>query len=157
MLEQLKELGDFQKTSFKDVLRGRVENFEAFLRELEKRKLSTLSRVVPIEKFFTFSPRKVTEEFCEAVKPLLRRIKKDESLCVRVERRGLKGSFSSQEVAKEVGTFISNILEERNGEKPKVDLTDPNKAVIFETLGRWCGMGIISKEMRKKYFYLKLP
>jgi len=27
----------------------------------------------------------------------------------------------------------------------------------FETLGRWCGVGIISKEMREKHFYLKLP
>lgn len=157
MLEQLKELGDFQKTSFKDVVRGRVENFEAFLRELEKRKLSTLSRVVPIEKSFTFSLRKVTEEFCGAVKPLLKKIRKGESFCVRVERRGLKGTFSSQEAAKKVGTFISESLEKRDGEKPKIDLTEPDKAVVFETLGRWCGVGIISKKMRKKCFYLKLP
>jgi len=48
-------------------------------------------------------------------------------------------------------------LGERDGEKPKVNLEDPNKAVIFETLGRWCGVGVTSREMRAKYFYLKLP
>ena len=157
LLEQLRALGDFYQTSFRDVIRGNVENLEAFLCELEKRSIFALSRILPIEKSFTFSARNVAEEFCEAVKPLLEKIQKGESFCVRVERRGLKGAFSSQEVAKEVGTFISKALEERDGRKPKVNLGDPDMAVVFETLGTWCGVGIISKEMRQKYFYLKLP
>jgi len=157
LLEQLKELGDFSRTSFKDVIRGRVESLEAFLRELEKRNIFTLSKVVPIEKSFTFSPTSAVEEFCEAVKSLLEKIRKGESFGVIVERRGLRGAFSSQEVAKEVGTFISKALEERDGEKPRVNLRDPDKAVVFETLGRWCGVGIMPKEIREKYFYLKLP
>lgn len=157
LLEQLRELGDFYRTEFRDVVRGRVENLEVFLQELEKRNIFTLSRVVPIEKSFIFSPRRVVEQIYEAVRPLLKKIRKGESFSVIVERRGLKGAFFSQEVTKEVGTFISKALEEKNGEKPKVDLGDPDKAVIFETLGRWCGVGIIAKEMREKYFYLKLP
>jgi len=59
--------------------------------------------------------------------------------------------------AKEIGTFISSALKERDREEPKVDLADPDKAVIFETLGRWCGVGIVSKEMRARCFYLRLP
>jgi len=157
LLEQLRELGDFYQTGFRDVVRGRVENLEAFLQELEKRNIFTLSKVVPIEKSFIFSPKRVVEKFCEAMKPLLEKIRKGESFSVIVERRGLKGAFSSQEVAQEVGTFISKVLEERDGEKPKVNLMDPDKTAIFETLGRWCGVGIISREMREKYFYLKLP
>jgi tRNA(Ser,Leu) C12 N-acetylase TAN1 len=153
----LQELGNFHQTGFRDVVRGSVESLEAFLQEIERRCFFSLSRVVPIEKSFTFSPSRVVEKFCEAVKPLLEKVGKGESFCVIVERRGLKGAFSSQKVAKEVGTFISKALEERDKEKPKVDLNDPDKAVIFETLGRWCGVGIISKEMREKYFYLKLP
>lgn len=157
LLEQIRELGDFYRTEFKDVIRGRVENLEAFLQELEKRPIFTLSRVFPIEKSFTFSLRGVTEEFCEVAKTLLEKIRKGESFSVIVERRGLKRAFSSQEVAKEVGTFISKALEERDGEKPKVNLRNPDKAVVFETLGRWCGVGIIAREMREKYFYLRLP
>lgn len=156
LLEQLRELGRFYRTEFRDVARGRVENLEVFLQELEKRNIFTLSKVFPIEKSFIFSPRRVVKEFCEAVRPLLEKIRKGESFSVTVERRGLKGAFSSQEVAKEVGTFISKALEERDGEKPEVNLRDPDKAVVFETLGRWCGVGIISKEMREKYFYLRL-
>jgi len=157
LLKQLRELGDFYQTGFRDVVRGRVENLEAFLQELEKRNILPLSRVVPIEKSFKFSPDIVVDELCEAVKPFLEKIKKGESFCVVVERRGLKGIFSSQKVAKDVGTFISKVLEERDGEKPKVNLDDPDEAVIFETLGRWCGVGIISREMREKYFHLRLP
>ncbi|MDI6847306.1 MAG: THUMP domain-containing protein [Candidatus Bathyarchaeia archaeon] len=157
LLEQLRELGDFYQTGFKDVVRGRVENLEAFLQELEKGNIFTLSRVVPIEKSSIFSSSRIVEEFCKAVEPLLEKIRKGESFSVIVERRGLKGAFSSQEVARDVGTFISKVLEERDGEKPEVNLRDPDRAVIFETLGRWCGVGIISREMREKYFYLKLP
>ncbi len=156
LLEQLTELGDFYRTEFRDVIRGKVENLEAFLQEVKKRNIFALSRVVPIEKSLIFSPKRVAEEFCEAVKPLLKKIRKGESFCVIIERRGLKGAFSSQEVAKDVGTFISKALEERDGEKPKVNLRDPDKAIVFETLGKWCGVGIISKEMRERYLYLKL-
>lgn len=156
-MEQLREFGDFRRTRFKDVIRGRVENIEVFLQNLERRSIFTLSRVVPIEKSFNFSHESVVEEFCEAVKPLLNKIQKGESFSVIVERRGFKGAFSSQRVAKEVGTFISKALEERDGEKPKVNLEDPDKAVIFETLMKWCGVGVIPREMRAKYFYLRLP
>lgn len=156
LLEELEELGDFSRTNFRDVIRGEVEDLEDFLRELERRNIFSLSRVVPIERSFQFSPDKVVEEFINVVEPFVERIKKGESFCVKVERRGLKGSFSSMQVAKEVGTFTSKTLKKRDGVKPRVNLEDPDKAVVFETLGRWCGVGIISKKMRKKYFYLKL-
>ena len=157
LLEELKGLGRFHRTNFRDVIRGEVEDLEVFLGELEKRMPTCLSRVVPIEKSSQISPDRVTEEFSEAVKPLLNRIGQSESFCVRVERRGLKGSFSSQQVAKEVGAFIFETLKDRDRVEPRVDLEDPEKAVIFVTLHRSCGVGIVSKEMRQKYFYLKLP
>jgi len=157
LLEELREFGDFQRTDFRDVIKGEVEDLEVFLRALERRIPTSLSRVVPIEKSFEFSPDMAVEQFSEAVKPLIERLRKGESFCVRVERRGLKGSLSSQQVAKEVGTLIFEVLKERDEVEPRVDLEDPDKAVIFETLGKWCGVGIISKEMRKEYSYLKLP
>jgi len=56
LLESLKELGEFHKADFRDVIIGKVEHLEAFLQELEKRSIFTLSRVVPIEKSFFFLP-----------------------------------------------------------------------------------------------------
>ncbi len=156
LLEQMREFGDFYRTDFRDVIRGRVEDLEAFLQELEKRNIFALSRVVPIEKSFILSPRSIVMQICETIKPLLEKIRKGESFSVTLERRGLKEAFSSQEAAKEVGTFVSKVLEKRDGEKPDVNLRNPDKAVVLETLRRWCGIGIIAKEMREKYFYLKL-
>ncbi|MFQ6086243.1 MAG: THUMP domain-containing protein [Candidatus Bathyarchaeia archaeon] len=157
LLKEIGELGDFRSTEFKDVIRGRVEDLEGFLRGLDKRTIPSLSRVTPIERSFRFSPERVVEEFVEAVEPLVERIRKGETFCVRVERRGLKGVFSSQLVAREVGTFISNALKERDGEEHKVDLEDPDKAVVIETLGDWCGVGVIPKALRMRYPQLRLP
>lgn len=157
LLAELRWLGDFRRTNFRDVIRGEVKDLEIFLEELEKRTPTSVSRVVPIEKSFQFSPERIVEQFREAVGPFLERIGKAESFCVRVKRRGLKGSFSSQRVAKEEGTFIFEALKERDGVEPRVDLEDPDKAVIFETLDKWCAVGTISKEMRRRHSYLKLP
>ena len=157
LLEQMREFGDFYRTDFRDVIRGRVEDLEAFLQELEKRNIFALSRVVPIEKSFILSPRSIVMQICETIKPLLEKIRKGEYFSVTLVRRGLKGAFSSQEAAKEAGTFVSKVLEKRDGERPDVNLRNPDKAVVLETLRRWCGIGIIAKKMREKYFYLKLP
>jgi tRNA(Ser,Leu) C12 N-acetylase TAN1 len=114
-----------------------------------------LSRVVPIEKDFYFSPENVEDIFKMEVEEFVDRIKPGETFCVRITRRGMKGIFSSQEMARKVGSFIWQKLEER-GIKPKVDLENPDKMIIFETLGNWCGVGVISKELREKHYYLKI-
>ena len=119
LLKELSDLGDFHRTGFKDVIRGEVEDLEAFLREIEKRNVFSVSRVVPIENSFQFSPNRVVVEFRDAVKPFVERVMKGESFCVKVERRGLKGSFSSQQVAKEIGTFVFTFLKERDGVGPE--------------------------------------
>ncbi len=119
ILEALRDLGSFHRTSFRDVIRGEVEDLEAFLREIEKRNVFSVSRVVPIENSFQFSPNRVVVEFRDAVKPFVERVMKGESFCVKVERRGLKGSFSSQQVAKEIGTFVFTFLKERDGVGPE--------------------------------------
>jgi len=157
LLEELKGLGDFEKTCFRDVIRGEVQDLEIFLEEIDKRNVFSLSRIVPVERSFQFFPDKVIEEFEEAVKPFIERIERGESFCVKIERRGLRESFSSQETARKIGTFVFEALKKRDREEPKVNLNDPDEAVIFETLGRWCGVGILSKKMREKYVYLKLP
>lgn len=156
LIKELKDLGNFRETDFRDVLLGEVDDLTKFLEETDKRTSFLLSRIVPIEKSFYFSPEKALEVFKSEVKPFLDRIKGSETFCVRVERRGMKGIISSRDIEREVGTFIQALIEERNGIRPRVNLEDPDKMIIFETLGNWCGIGLISKEMRKRYFYLRL-
>jgi len=157
LLAELKGLGSFSRTDFRDVIRGEVEDLETFLRSIEDGNVSSLSRIVPVERSFHFSFDNVVGEFIDAVKPFIDGMEKGESFSVKVVRRGLKGAFSSQQVAKDVGTFISEVVGKRDGTAPRVDLENPDKAVIFETLGRWCGVGVIPRRMRKEYLYLKLP
>jgi tRNA(Ser,Leu) C12 N-acetylase TAN1 len=157
LLQQMREFGEFYRTEFRDVVTGSVEDLEVFLQELEKRNIFALSRVVPIEKSFIFFHTRIVMQVCETVRPLLEKILKRESFSVTVERRGFKGAFSSQEVAKEVGIFVSEFLQERDGEKPDVNLRNPDKAIVLEALRRRCGIGIIAREMMEKYFYFKLP
>lgn len=157
LLEELADMGDFHGTEFRDVIRGDVEDLEGFLQDIQGRTLFALSRVMPIQREFHISPDKAAEAFKEGVEPLIDEIKEGESFSVHVERRGFSDQLSSIELASEVGSFISSKLEERDGARPEVDLEDPDKAVIFEMISSWCGVGIISREQREKYFYLKLP
>lgn len=159
LIQELAGLGNFWETDFKDVVRGTVDNPQRFLEELKSRVPSSLSRFTPIRLSFQFSPdsNDVAKKFLEAVKPLADEIKKGETFCVKVYRRGLKGKFSPQEVAREVGAYIDQQLQKRYGVKSKADLREPDKAVVFETIGRWCGVSLVSKEMRREIRYLKLP
>jgi len=158
LIKELAGLGNFWETDFKDVVRGHVDNPQRFLDELKSRVPSSLSRFTPIRFSFQLSSEssEVTK-FIEAVKPLAEEIKKGETFCVKVYRRGLKGAFSPQEVARAVGAYIDQQLQEKHGVKSKADLKEPDKAVVFETLGKWCGVGLVSKEMRREIRYLKLP
>jgi len=158
LMKELAGLGNFWETDFKDVIRGHVDNFQRFLGELKSRVPSSLSRFTPVRMSFQLSPDGTeVSKFMEKVKPLVDEIRKGETFCVKVYRRGLKGAFSPQEVAREVGAYIDQQLQEKHGVKPKADLKEPDKAVIFETIGKWCGLGLVSKEMRREIRYLKLP
>lgn len=157
LLEEIEDLGEFHSTGFRDVIRGHVRDLKTFLEEIEDRTIFSLSRVVPIERSFEMSINNADEDMNEEVKSFIERIGRRESFAVRVERRGYSEELSSKELEEKVGTYITKSLEDIYGEKPDVDLEDPDKAVIIETLGKWCGIGIITKNMRGKYSYLRLP
>ncbi|MFP3951735.1 MAG: THUMP domain-containing protein [Candidatus Bathyarchaeia archaeon] len=157
LLEDVESLGEFHSSGFRDVVRGRVSDLNTFLDELEEETIFSLSRVIPIEKSFKISIDDAEKDIAIEVEELLEEIEEGESFAVRVERRGYSEELSSKELEKYIGTYITDALEDRFEAKPEVDLEDPDKAVIIETLGKWCGIGIISKAMRERYSYLKLP
>lgn len=157
LVEEMKDLGEFRPTGFRGVFRGEVEDFVDFVERAEREPLFALSRIIPIDESFEFSPDNAVESFCRAAKGLMDRVEEGESFGVKVERRGFQEELSSQELAQEVGAFVYNELRARDGTEPTVDLEDPDKLIIFETLRRWGGVGIISKEMREKCEYLMVP
>jgi 23S rRNA G2445 N2-methylase RlmL len=66
------------------------------------------------------------------------------------------GAFSAQTMASVVGRYVCRLLEEKYGAKPNVDLKDPDKALLFETICKWCGVASVSKEMRRHHRFMKL-
>ncbi len=156
LLGELKELGRFERTGFRDVIKGEVEDFDRFLEEIEKRPFLPIAHVTPIRISFTFYPEDIPEKFKEMVEPLINEVKPGETFCIKVNRRGMKGIVKSQELAKEVGTFVWKRLRERDGAPHKVSLEDPDKAIVIETIGNWCGIGIIPREKRKEHYCLRL-
>lgn len=147
------KLGQFEISGFRDVIIGKVEDLGTFM-EMAKR-LYSISRVVPIGTSFSFDATNFVERLKKAVEPYAKSINPNESFCVRFTRRGLKGLISSQEVEREIGAYIQALVEKMNGEKPGVDLEHPDKIVVIETLGYWCGVGMITAELRLSYPFVR--
>jgi len=156
---ELSDLGVFEETGFRGVIKGEVEDLESFLKELETRIRTSflpVSRVVPIQEWFYFSPDKFLDIAKERVAKHLDRVKAGETFCVRVERRGMKGVFSSKDLEREIGSHVYSMLKERDGVEHKVDLKDPDKMIVIETIGNMAGLSLISKEDRRKYPLIKV-
>lgn len=157
LMQELAGLGIFWETDFTDVVRGDVDDFEWFLDELEKRSPRCLSRLVPVRSAFHLLPSDTDEIFKQKARQLADEIREGETFCIRINRRGLKGTFSTEEIASKVGNYVCKLLEEKYGAKPNVDLEDPDRALVFETVCKWCGVASVSKEMRRQHRFIKLP
>ena len=157
LIQELAGLGDFWETDFPDVVRGTVDNLDWFLDELEERTPHCLSRLLPISSSFHMLPRETDDIFKQKASQLIDEIREGETFCIRINRRGLKGMFSPTKTADKVGRHICRLLEEKYGARPNVDLEDPDRALVFETVSRWCGVGSVSKEMRRQHWFIKLP
>lgn len=157
LIQELAGLGIFWETDFADVVRGQIDDFQRFIDELDERAPFCLSRLVPVKCSFSLSPHHVVEDFRRDARALAQEIKEGETFCIKVNRRGLRGLFSSRELATKIGTFVSELVEEKYGARPNADLENPDKALVFETIGEWCGVCSITKVMREKCRYLRLP
>jgi len=156
VLREVSDLGEFKETGFRDVLQGQVDDLEAFLEELYKRQIMNVSRVIPVEEFFRFKPENLLEILKEKVRCLTDRIGEGESFCVRVERRGFKGAISSSDLERNLGGYIWQLLKDKYGKPPRVDLTNPDKLISIQTIGGLCGITLIDRRLREKYPIVKV-
>lgn len=156
LLRQLEalNLGVFKSANFKDVILGKVEDVEAFLKRIEEETIFGLARVMYIENWIDFELENFEIEVFKAIKDRLQEIKQGQSFCVRISRRGLKGKLNSQQAEKKLGSLIWKELEAR-GIEPKVNLKEPDWLINIETIATKAGISIISKAKRKAHFYLR--
>jgi tRNA(Ser,Leu) C12 N-acetylase TAN1 len=156
LLEELEEDGEFERSGFRDVLIGSVEDIVEFLEDAENKKYAHLNRVIPIDDAFFMSPENLIEILKRRIERYIDEIEPGETFGFRVERRGMKEDISSQKVEREVGGYFYDLIEKVHGRKPKVNLKNPDKLIAIEIVGNRCGIGFITKEMREKYSMIRV-
>lgn len=156
LLRELEEDGEFERSGFRDVVIGNVEDIVVFLEDAEYKKYAHLNRVVPIDDAFYVSPENLVEVLKKRIERYIDEIELGETFGFRVERRGMKEDVSSQMVEREVGGYFYDLLEKVQGRKPKVNLKSPDKLIAIQIIGNKCGIGFITREMREKYSVIKV-
>ncbi len=74
---------------------------------------------------------------------------------VRVERRGHKGIIDMHALEKVLGEHVYSALEQR-GERPVVQLRDPDAVAVIEIVGEVAGAGLITRELRERFPFVKI-
>ncbi len=156
LLENLEKDGEFERSGFRDVVIGSVEDIVEFLEDAEHNKYPYLKRVIPIDDAFFASPENLIDMLKKRVGQYIDEIEPGETFGFRVERRGMKEEISSQKVEREVGGYFYDLVEKVHGRKPKVNLKNPDKLITIEIVGNRCGLSFITREMREKYSVIKV-
>jgi tRNA(Ser,Leu) C12 N-acetylase TAN1 len=157
----VKRLGDFWWTPFLGLLVGRVEDHEAFceqLRRSEEERSSfvfPLARLIPIDQAFVFKLESLPAQLERAVLAHADRIDSG-SFYVRIERRGHVGAIHSQQLEQALDRTLMVHLQEQ-GAAPRIDFKDTDMIVAVELIGDECGVGWITRTMRERFPFVKVP
>jgi tRNA(Ser,Leu) C12 N-acetylase TAN1 len=80
----------------------------------------------------------------------LAQVKREETFCFRLRKRGAHLLFApTPEIEVQIGSALWLALQERDGERPGVELRDPDILVLAEVLGPTTAVGIVRKAWRK--------
>jgi tRNA(Ser,Leu) C12 N-acetylase TAN1 len=157
----LRRLGDFWWTPFLGILIGRVEDHEAFCDQLRRSEedrpgfLHPLARLVPIDETFTVQVETLPLQLKKAVLGYADRIDGG-SFYVRIERRGHAGEIHSQPLEQELDRTLTEHVREQ-GATPYIDFKDPDAIVAVELIEDECGVGLITRAMRERFPFVKVP
>jgi len=160
LLRMIDSLGEFQDSGFHEVFLGKVPDMEAFLEDLRRRWeeepefSEVLSTVVPIRQVFPFTLENLLSRLQEATQVLLDDIG-ESSFYVRMKRRGHKGELSSLAVEQQLDAFLKQECE-RRGQKCHIDFDQAEKIVVIETIHNQCGIGLVTREMKARYPFIKV-
>lgn len=156
VLRELRQAGDFRRTGFKDVFLGWTDNVEAFL-DAVLAHISLMERIgkaVPVEQTFSFHAEDFEEKLAGALHAYLPKLA-DSRFHVRMERRGFKGRLNSLEIEQGMDRLLKELLLE--AEKGcEIDFKDPDQILVVETVADLCGVGLVTREMRERYPFIKV-
>ncbi len=157
---ELTGLGEFQSSGFREVIVGLVPDVGEFLETLkrfgdEKPFLAEfLSAVVPLREVFPFTLENLVARLQERTLALGPEID-DKAFYVRLKRRGHKGELDSQAVEQALDEFLKEELASR-GQKCHIDFAAPEVIVVVEIIHNQCGLGLVTREMKERYPFIKV-
>lgn len=161
-LRELRTIGDFRPTGFRDVLVGFLEDrtffYDLLLRGQEIRDplWRYVARIVPVDETFTFTLETFRERLGERIEAIAPRVP-PAPFYVRIERRGHKGEIPTPEVEREMDARIIAFHERQTGEPSRVDFKEFRTVVAVETFRDAGGIGVIPREEMEKYPFIKVP
>jgi tRNA acetyltransferase TAN1 len=134
------------KTPFRAVLRVEHEEMEALklAEKITRECYYDIGKAVPVLATVKSNLDEIREA---AVRVALDHIKKGESFCLRIHKRGAHMlDKPTPKLEYEVGGAIHDALTEKHKEKPKVDLSNPEVTVVVEVLGKKSVVGVVKRE-----------
>ena len=92
-----------------------------------------------------------TEHIQEAVVRVgLEQVSRDETFCFRLRKRGSHWLRApTPEIEVQIGSALWLALQERDGERPGVELREPDVLILAEVLGPTTAVGIVRKAWRE--------
>ena len=162
--EAFQKLGCFgliRKTGFFNVLFIRTDDLPGMLETLRQwisedpHALSFLSRLIPVSDTFSFqSPGEFEEKAKEIVLAWVPELQ-GKGFHVRMRRRGFKGKLSGLEEEQFLDKFLLEALE-KTGNPGRITFEDPDAVVAVETIAKWAGLSLWSREKLQKYPFIRL-
>jgi tRNA(Ser,Leu) C12 N-acetylase TAN1 len=159
LVHALRPIVRLVRAGYAEVLVGRTDDVEACLAAIAARAADPvfaaeiLARVVPVERTFALAPEiepQLVVEIGSIADTLV-----DRSFHVRVERRGHKHLLQSDHLERVLGTTLVDALRAR-GHTPRVTFDDPDVIVAVELIGDAAGIGLVPREMRARYPFVRL-
>lgn len=160
LLQELAPHGDFRRTEFLGVILGQVADPQAFLETVAGHRarqliaFSDLGRVIPVARVFLVHVGTFVGDLCRELHPWLDDLA-GRRFYVRLERRGHKGEIVSPEAERAIDAWLLGELEAR-GTPGAIDYDDPDAVVVIETVGDRCGLALLTRELRRRYLFVRV-
>ncbi len=153
---ELRQAGDFRRTDFRDVFIGWTDDLEAFLGGVLASTFlrERIGKAVPIEQTFPFHAEDFVEKLAGALQAYLPRLA-NRRFHVRMERLGFKGRLNSLEIEQEMDRLLKERLVEA-GKGGEIDFEDPDGILVVETIADWCGVSLVTREMKERYPFIRV-
>ncbi len=157
----LEDFGPVKRTEYFNVLVMKVEEIDYLLETLRQwitsdpSILTYLARVMPLMHTFDFQTVEEFEAHAQGIVSTWLPTLAGKRFHVRLHRRGLKGTLSSQTEEKLLNTFLLEALE-KAGTPGQISFEDPEIIIAVETVGYRAGISLWTREDLQRYPFLHL-